>query len=209
MGSFEPEERNGEPLELRTDDERFTSLFGGSGTGVVSGKMGVVEPACENAIEPFECEMAAEPGREMGVVLDSRELDMLLEKRRSHERGRVVGVPACESPPLASARSGTRSTVRSAPILKLVLGVSVLFCPTLAMPERAFPLSPSLTERAVCGGVKAKGELRLGGGNEATAVIAGLEGDGSIEGWSLIGASSRTTASPIPAIPIPAPDAQS
>ena len=139
MGSFEPDERNGEPLELRTEDDLFTNLFGGSGTGVVSGKMGVVEPVCENAMDPFECEMAAEAGREMGVVLDSRELDMLLEKRRSHERGRVVGVPACEPPPFASSRSGTRSAVRSALILKLALGVSVLFCPTLAMPERAFP----------------------------------------------------------------------
>lgn len=72
---------------LRTEDDLFTSLFGGSACGVVSGKIGVVDPACEKAIEPFECETAAEPGRDMGVELDSRELDMLLDRRRIHERG--------------------------------------------------------------------------------------------------------------------------
>jgi Zn-finger nucleic acid-binding protein len=207
---LDPEERNGEPVELRSEAERFTNLLGGSGGGVLSGSIGVVEPACEKAIEPLEYDTAAEPGRDMGVWLDSRELDMLLDKRRIHERGRAFGVPARDA--LPSSRSAIRSGARSAPMLKLVLvvGVSVLFCPTLAPPEPVLPFGPSLTERAVCGVEKAKGELRLGWRKAATAVIAELEveGIGSSEGCS-VGDSSRTTASPRHAIPIPAPDAQS
>lgn len=124
---------------------------------MLSGSIGVEEPACEKAIDPLECEMAEEPGREMGVWLDSRELVMLLDKRRIHDRGRVFGVTA--RVPLPSSRSTTRSNARSLPMLKLVLGVSVLFCPTLALPERVFPFSPSLTDRGFCGVEKAKGEL--------------------------------------------------
>ena len=52
---------------------------------MVSGIIGVVEPVCENAIEPLDCETAEEPGREVGVRLESREADMLLDKRRSQE----------------------------------------------------------------------------------------------------------------------------
>jgi hypothetical protein len=156
-GSLEPDERKGEPLELRTEEERFTSLFGGSGGGVLSGSIGVVDPACEKAIEPFECETAAEPGRDMGVEVDSRELDMLLDKRRIHDRGRVFGVAVRDGGPSSG------SAARSAPILKLVLGVNILFCPTLALLDRAFPFGPSLNERAVGGVEKAKGGwTRLG-----------------------------------------------
>ena len=152
---MEPEERKGELLELRTEDERFTSLFGGSGNGVRSGNIGVVDPACEKAMEPFECETAAEPGRDMGVEVDSRELDMLLDKRRIHDRGRVFGVAVRDGGP--SSGSAVRSGARSAPILKLVLGVNILFCPTLALLDRAFPFGPSLSERAVGGVENAKG----------------------------------------------------
>ena len=156
-GNLEPDERNGEPLELRTEDERFTSLFGGSGSGVPSGSIGVVDPACEKAIEPAECETAADPGRDMGVEVDSRDMDMLLDKRRIHDRGREFGVAVRDGVP--SSGSTNRSGARSAPILKLVRGVSVLFCPTLALLDRAFPLGPSLNERAVGGVENAKGGL--------------------------------------------------
>ena len=162
MGSLDPEDRRGEPVELRSEAERFTSLLGGNGGGVLSGSIGVVEPACEKAIEPLEYETAAEPGRDMGVWLDSRELDKLLDKRRIHDRGRAFGVPARNA--LPSSRSATRSGACSAAMLmlKVVVGVSVLFCPTLAPPEPVFPFGPSLTERGVCGVEEAKGELRLG-----------------------------------------------
>ena len=120
-----------------------------------SGNIGVVDPACEKAMEPFECETAAEPGRDMGVEVDSRELDMLLDKRRIHDRGRVFGVAVRDGGP--SSGSAARSGARSAPILKLVLGVNILFCPTLALLDRAFPFGPSLNERAVGGVENAKG----------------------------------------------------
>lgn len=74
---------------LRTDDERLTSLFRASGGGVesrmLSRNMGSVESVCERASEPFDCEMAAEFGRDIVVWLESRDVDMLLDKRRSHD----------------------------------------------------------------------------------------------------------------------------
>ena len=88
-GSLEADDGNGEPLALRTDGERFTSLLGGSAGGVLSGNIGVVEPEYEKATEPLDCEMAAEPGREGGVRLESRDADMLLDKRRSQVEGRA------------------------------------------------------------------------------------------------------------------------
>ena len=73
---------DGVPFVLRSEDARFTSLFGSNGGGgVLLGKIGVVEPACENATEPFECETAADPGRD--PWLESR--DMLLDKRLSQD----------------------------------------------------------------------------------------------------------------------------
>lgn len=48
------------------------------------GNMGVVDPVCEKANEPLEWEITADAGREPGVRLESRDLLMLVEKRRSH-----------------------------------------------------------------------------------------------------------------------------
>ena len=95
------------------------------------------------------------------------------------------------------------------PVLKLARGVRLLFCPTLALPEHAFPFGPALTERAVGGVEKAKDEVRLVGGYAATAVIAGSAGDGSRVKAGAVESSSRMTARPMDASPIPAPDAQS
>ena len=75
--------RKGESLALRTEDVRFTSLFGAEAGVVVTGNMGVDEPACEKASEPLEWETAAEPGREVGVRLLSRDVDMPLDNRRN------------------------------------------------------------------------------------------------------------------------------
>lgn len=52
---------------------------------MLSGKMGVVEPVCENATEPFDCEIAEDPGRDTAVWLESRDVDSPLDKRRSQE----------------------------------------------------------------------------------------------------------------------------
>lgn len=72
----------GDPLVLRREDDRFTSLFGGKGGGVLPGSIGVVEAACEKAADPFECETAAEAGRDTGEF-ESRE--RLPEKRRNQD----------------------------------------------------------------------------------------------------------------------------
>ncbi len=74
----------GDPLVLRREDDRFTSLFGGKGGGVLLGIIGVVQPACENAADPFECETAAEAGRDTGEF-ESRE--KLLDRRRNQDCG--------------------------------------------------------------------------------------------------------------------------
>ena len=55
MGRRDPEDVRGEPLVLRRDAVRLTSLFGWRGGGVrVSPNIGVVEPECEKAIDPAE-----------------------------------------------------------------------------------------------------------------------------------------------------------
>lgn len=154
IGKREPGVVTGEPLTLRREEARFTSLFGCEGGGVrLSGSMGVVEPEVEKAMEPLECETAAEPGRECEAWLESREVDTLLDRRRSQERGRdAVGVLAGEA-----LSSPSRVPRRSVAMLKPRLS------PTLASPaDRTFPSCPSLTERAAGGGgAKPKeGELR-------------------------------------------------
>ena len=83
-GSRDPDAENGDPFVLRSEDERFTSLFRGRDGGVWVSNIGVVDPACENATDPFECEIAAEAGRDTGE-LESRE--RLLDSRRSQDWG--------------------------------------------------------------------------------------------------------------------------
>lgn len=129
IGSREPELGYGEPLEvLRSEEDRLTSLLGGSGGGVLSGNIGVMDPALEKATDPFEYDTAAEPGREVGARLESREVDMLLDKRRSQECGLEMGVPACGG--YSASRSVT--VARSVSVLKLPLGVRLRFSPVRA-----------------------------------------------------------------------------
>ena len=115
---------------------RFTSLFGCAAGGVFSEKIGVVDPVFENAREPFEKDMAEDPGREVGVLLVSpdREADMLLDSRRSHERGPEIGVLACEWDPSSPA------VCASTPTPKL------LFCRVVLL-EDALPCSPNRAKR--------------------------------------------------------------
>ena len=75
----------GDAFELRSEVVRFTSLFGGKLDGVLSAKIGVVESAYENAADPFECDTAAEPGRDVGEAPCSRDTERLLDSRRSHD----------------------------------------------------------------------------------------------------------------------------
>lgn len=71
-------------LTLRTEDDLLTSLFLGWETDWLPGNMGVVDPECEKVQEPLECETTAEAGRDVVVLLESRDFDTLLDKRRSH-----------------------------------------------------------------------------------------------------------------------------
>lgn len=74
---------------MRTDEERFTSLFGGRGDGDRVPTMGAVEPSCEKAMEPLEHEMDGDKGAGLGFLLECCELEMV-ERRFIHE-GRRVG----------------------------------------------------------------------------------------------------------------------
>lgn len=133
---------------------------------------------------------------------------MLLDRRRSQERegGAVPSSPS-------------RGPVRSMPRLKLARGVSVRFSPTLASLDRAFPFcSPSLTERVEGGAEKPwkGGGVRSNcceGGYAVTAVISSVVLVCGRErgrcGRSAEGLPSRTTASPMDPIPMPAPEAHS
>lgn len=131
-GRREPELEvaNGELLVLRREDERFTSLFGGSEDGgVAAWNMGVVEPECEKACGPLDCEMAADPGREVGVLLESRDDVIEVDKRRSQRCGCGLGVLA-RDPSLPSAR-----TAMSPLVLTLDRGSKLLFTSDFAFSE--------------------------------------------------------------------------
>jgi len=118
-----PFESREEPLVLRTEEFLFTSLLGCGGVGVVSGNMRVVEPVQDRASEGFEFDTAADPGREVGVRLQSRDVD-ILENRRSQDRGRALfGVLACDGGP-SSWCIGLFSILR--PVL--APGDQLLFC---------------------------------------------------------------------------------
>lgn len=74
--------------------------------------------------------MADEPGREVGVRLESRDVDMLLDNLRSQDRGWLAGVPAEE------VLSSSLCTARGMPLLDLARGVRLLFCPILELLGR-------------------------------------------------------------------------
>lgn len=57
--------------------------------------MGAVESARFRVRDPGECDTTAEAGRDVAGLLESREFDTVLEKRRSHV-GCVTGVLARE-----------------------------------------------------------------------------------------------------------------
>lgn len=137
-GSLEPD---GELWELWREAVRLTSLLRGSAGGVLSGRNGMVEAATD----PFV--YAAELGRDE-ARLESRELDMLLDKRRNHVVGLETGcllpldVRDCPPPPPSSAPRRERSM--SAPIPAPGIKLLRLFCGTRLLPlllARVRPLS--------------------------------------------------------------------
>lgn len=119
-----------ELLVLRRDDERLTSLLGGiDDGGVVSRNMDVVEPVGEKANEPFDCATAPEPGRETGVLLESRDEEMEVDRRRSQRCGWALGVLARDLS-LPSAR-----TAMSPLVLTLDRGSKLLLTSDFASSE--------------------------------------------------------------------------
>ena len=71
-----------EPL---IEEERFTSLLGGSGAeGRSPGSMGAVEPSCENAMEPLEHDTEGEMGPGLVSRLEGCELEMV-ERRLTQD----------------------------------------------------------------------------------------------------------------------------
>lgn len=141
-GNFEPDPGEGVPLALCSEAVRLTSLLGGRGGGVLSENIGVVEPVRDRVWEPEV--YAADPGRDtLGVLLESRDVDMPVERRRNQVvRGPLV-FEETFFPPLSSCPCKDRST--SASTSKLAPGVKLLclFCDAARLLLAAW-LSPSL-----------------------------------------------------------------
>jgi hypothetical protein len=78
----------GASRDVRTDEERLTSLFRGSGEAVRLPNMGAVEPSREKAIEPCEPVTDGDSGAGLVFRLECCELDMV-ERRLIHEARRV------------------------------------------------------------------------------------------------------------------------
>jgi hypothetical protein len=104
----------------RTEADLLTSLFRGCEVDSILDNMGVVDPVCEKAYEPLECEITADTGRELGVRLESRDFDMLFEKRRSHFCDWAFGVLARELS-LPSGGTTTSSAMTTLPLAWLRL----------------------------------------------------------------------------------------
>lgn len=92
--------------------------------------MGVVDPVCENVYEPLEKEIEAEAGRDVAGRLESRDLVMLVDKRRSHFCGWAFGVLDRE----LSLPSGGTLTSFAMPVFPLVL-LKLLFTMFAACSE--------------------------------------------------------------------------
>ena len=134
-GSREAEDWKGELLTLRIEDERLMSLFLGRAAGVWSGRIGVVEPVVDAALCPLAPGTAAEAGRDVGVLLDSRDVDTVLDRRRNQLRGRPLGVLARELS-LPSGRNETSPLILPNPLpLTLALGSKLFWMTDFAFSE--------------------------------------------------------------------------
>jgi hypothetical protein len=132
-GNLDPGFSCGGLLPVRREDDLLTSLLRGWEVEVeaILGSMGVVEPEWEKANEPLECEMTADAGRDRGAMLESRDLVILLDRRRSHVWGWTFGVLPCELS-LPSGGTDTSSAMITLPLALLKL----LFTMCAALSER-------------------------------------------------------------------------
>lgn len=81
------------------------------------GSIGVVDPVLENVYEPLEKDIEAEAGRDVAGRLESRDLVMLVDKRRSHFCDWAFGVLDRE---LSLPSGGTLESL-AIPVFPLVL----------------------------------------------------------------------------------------
>jgi hypothetical protein len=130
-GNLDPGFCCGGLLPVRREDDLLTSLFRGWEVEAILGSMGVVEPECEKANEPLECEMTADAGRDLGAMLESRDFVILLDKRRSHVCDWTFGVLPRE----LSLPSGCTDTSSAMITLPLAL-LKLLFTMFAALSER-------------------------------------------------------------------------
>jgi hypothetical protein len=181
--------------------------------------MGVVEPVCENASDPFEGVIKADTGRELGVRLESLDLLMLVEKRRSHPRGCAFGVLARE----LSLPSGGTASSSAMPVATLAL-LRLFFIMFAAFSEWERPRRSDGRVEKGSVELKEKAKWSAMGGAVHVAVAVALipwcscggvwEVDraascrlwcGVEERWSSLEAREK----PRTETPMPAPDAQS
>lgn len=149
MGRRERGPEEEKPSTLSSEEGRLTSLLGGNAGGELSDTMGVAEPACETATKPLAVVYTAELGRE-GVRLDSREVDTLLDRRRSQAVGRAFNILDCSAPSVCGreyrsiATLGTALGVR---LLCLFCAAFLLLLPLILLRVPGRPWSPSLAMR--------------------------------------------------------------
>lgn len=69
---------------VRTDEDRFTSLFGGSWGGLRLPIIGTVEPSWEKATDPLEQDTEGDNGAGLGFLLECCETE-IVDRRLIHE----------------------------------------------------------------------------------------------------------------------------
>lgn len=165
-------------MGARIEDERLTSLFGGSGGVWWPGRKGRVEPACDCEAEPWEKDMDmeadadADTGREAseGVVVPDRVGKA--DRRLAHEgreRSGSWGAAASSSATESIARSASKLLRTEAPV---VMRRSRRRGGRSAAPERRIELLECMVRSE-------KGELAARGAGEVAVewrVVASKEG---------------------------------
>lgn len=196
----------------------MTNLFRGCDVDSIFGSMGVVDPVCEKAYEPLEWEITADTGREFGARLESRDFDMLLEKRRSHFCDWAFGVLARELSLPSGGTTTSSAMITLPPALPRLLFTMFAAFSDWERPKRSIGRAEKRSEW-----LNAKEKWSVNGGEVyvavAVALIAGtggnvLESREVASCWLWSEGEERLFSSvarekPRTETPMPAPDAQS